>query len=156
MDCSSNEASDNEMEPNPFIDQMTLELLMNKQQYQKYKETKDPTGNHKDQEYSENLSTYKSRILDLTTHLLNDHHDPISNDVNSMFEQYSKCLIRHFKMKDIENENTMSSKYESYYDDDQVMFGEIDNEPTELSERDRDKMDILNQSVWGKSITKKD
>ena len=42
MDCSSNEASDNEMEPNPFIDQMTLELLMNKQQYQKYKETKDP------------------------------------------------------------------------------------------------------------------
>ena len=59
-------------------------------------------------------------------------------------------------MKDIENENTMSSKYESHYHDDQVMFGEIDNEPTELSARDHAKMDILNQSVWGKSITKKD
>ena len=58
-------------------------------------------------------------------------------------------------MKDIENENSMSSKYESYYEDDQVMFGEIDNETNELSERDQTKMDILNQSVWGKSITKK-
>jgi hypothetical protein len=58
-------------------------------------------------------------------------------------------------MKDIENENTMSSKYESYYNDDQVMFGEIDNETNELSERDHAKMDILNQSLWGKSITKK-
>lgn len=62
MDCSSNEVSDNEMEPNPFIDQMTLELLMNKQQYQKYKETKDTTGHYKDMEYSENLSIYRSRI----------------------------------------------------------------------------------------------
>ena len=156
MYCSSNEASDAEMDSNPFIDQMTLELLMNKQQYQKYKETQNPDGHNKHNEYSEELDTYKTRILDLTTHLLNDHRDPISNDVNNVFEQYCKCLIRHFKMKDIENENTMSSKYESYYDDDQVMFGEIDNEPTELSERDRDKMDILNQSVWGKSITKKD
>ena len=58
-------------------------------------------------------------------------------------------------MKDIENENSMSSKYESYYEDDQVMFGEIDNETNELSERDQTKMDILNQSVWGKPITKK-
>lgn len=155
MDCSSNEVSDNEMDSNPFIDEMTLELLMNKQQYQKYKETKNPEGHYKDNEYSEELSTYKSRILDLTNHLLNDPRDPISNDVNDVFEQYSKCLIRHFKMKDIENENIMSSKYDSYYDDDPVMFGEIDNETTDLSDRDRDKMDILNQSVWGKPITKK-
>ena len=155
MDCSSNETSDNEMETTPFIDQMTLELLMNKQQYQKYKETKDPDGHSKEQEFNEELSTYKSRIIDLTTHLLNDHRDPISNDVNDVFEQYSKCLIRHFKMKDIESENTMSSKYDAQYDDDQVMFGEIDNETNELSERDQTKMDILNQSVWGKSITKK-
>ena len=109
----------------------------------------------KEQEFNEELSTYKSRIIDLTTHLINDHSDPISNDVNDVFEQYSKCLIRHFKMKDIESENTMSSKYDAQYDDDQVMFGEIDNETNELSERDQSKMDILNQSVWGKSITKK-
>ena len=155
MDCSSNEASDAEMDSNPFIDQMTLELLMNKQQYQKYKETQNPDGHNKHNKYSEELDTYKTRIFDLTTHLLNDHRDPISNDVNDVFEQYSKCLIRHFKMKDIESENTMSSKYDAQYDDDQVMFGEIDNETNELSERDQSKMDILNQSVWGKSITKK-
>ena len=52
MDCSSNEASDAEMDSNPFIDQMTLELLMNKQQYQKYKETQNPDGDNKHNEYS--------------------------------------------------------------------------------------------------------
>ena len=89
---------------NDTIDQVTLELLMNKQQFQKYKKQQFPEEYTKDQQYLADLETHKDTVIELTTHLLNNPYDPISNDVNEMFEQYCKCLIRHFKMKELENE----------------------------------------------------
>jgi hypothetical protein len=128
---------------NDTIDQVTLELLMNKQQFQKYKKQQFPEEYTKDQQYLADLETHKDTVIELTTHLLNNPYDPISNDVNEMFEQYCKCLIRHFKMKELENEPEWKREKE-----DEPIFSNISSTQTMSIDN------TLNQSLWGKSIIK--
>ena len=89
-ECSLNEDYEDESDKDTYIDNITLELLMNKQKYQKYREHASCTNQYKNKQYNDDLHTYKCKIIKLTNELLNEPLTEISNDVNDAFEEYSK------------------------------------------------------------------
>ena len=94
--CSLIEPYEDENDTDTYIDNITLKLLMNKQKYQKYRDRTYSTNQYKNKQYIDDLQTYNCKIIKLTNELLNEPLTEISNDVNDAFEEYSKCLIRHF------------------------------------------------------------
>jgi len=82
---------------NPYIHQLTLECMMNRQQYEKYMNSKETFKlNKKDQKF------YRKRILALTRDLLYET-DPSANilpDIKHTFQNYVKTCIQYFKSQD--------------------------------------------------------
>lgn len=131
---------------NEFIDNITLELLMNKGQYNKYISKKHPEKYEKVKEFQGKLYKYKYDIIDLTKELLENPEKDISNDVNEIFEAYVKKLIHFFEMKEIDSGNLFTPRpYNN--DDDDMMFEKIDEPTSTPSNR--------GISLWGKRIIKK-
>jgi len=90
---------------NEYIDNLSLELLINKNHYKKYLSKKDPEKYKEYQEYQSKLIFYMDEITEITTDLLNDPKKGISRDITETFEQYTKMCIRYLEMKEIENSN---------------------------------------------------
>ena len=94
-----------------IINNITLECLMNKDQYDKYLTKnfqKIKISNNKDKKF------YRKRILQLTRDILaNTSPNIITNDVFFSFENYIKTCIQYFKMVDktdfIQNEHLDTS-----------------------------------------------
>jgi len=82
---------------NPYIHQLTLECMMNRQQYEKYINSKETFKlNKKDQKF------YRKRILALTRDLLYET-DPSANilpDIKHTFQNYVKTCVQYFKSQD--------------------------------------------------------
>ena len=147
MENLEDDNTQNEEMNNEFIDNITLELLMNKGQYNKYISKKHPEKYEKVREFQEKLYKYKYDIIDLTKDLVENPEKEISVEVNEMFEAYVKKLIHFFEMKEIETGNLFTPR--PYNDDkeDDMMFEKID-EPVTTPVNSGD-------SLWGKRITKK-
>ena len=83
-----------------LISKLTIEYLMNKDQYARYisqnQQTSDTkTINKKDKKF------YKRRIFDLTKQLLNNEKpQQIFPDVSTAFDSYAKICIEYFKILD--------------------------------------------------------
>ena len=84
-----------------FVSEITLECLMNKEQYAKYINIKSASSetamisNRKDKKF------YKKRIYDLTKQLLNNEKpERMYPDITSSFELYIKVCIEYFKALD--------------------------------------------------------
>jgi hypothetical protein len=81
-----------------FVSGITLECLMNKDQYAKYLVQKTPTiknGLKKDKKF------YRKRIFDLTKQLLsNEAPDNLMPDVKYAFDNYVNSCIQFFKTLD--------------------------------------------------------
>ena len=79
--------------------EMTLEYLMNKEQYAKYIHTKDaPTTKDR---FKKDKRFYKRRIFDLTKLLLNNEPpDPLMFDVFHAFDNYVRTCVHHFRVLD--------------------------------------------------------
>ena len=144
--CSLIEPYEDENDTDTYIDNITLKLLMNKQKYQKYRDRTYSTNQYKNKQYIDDLQTYNCKIIKLTNELLNEPLTEISNDVNDAFEEYSKCLIRHFKMEAVQQD---------YTNDTDTMFDKIEQLPDTLPEKDQTKVDAVNTYFWGNIITKK-
>jgi hypothetical protein len=99
------------------ISNITLEYLMNKEQYAKYINNKNPEKkafNNKDKKF------YKKRIYELTKQLLNNEKpEPLYADVKNAFDLYIKSCIENFKM--IDKTDIIQEDYAGIYD-----IGEID------------------------------
>jgi hypothetical protein len=80
------------------MDELTLECLMNKEQFSRYKHKRQNVVsglNKKEQKF------YKRRIFDLTRKLLNNEKpEQMFPDVKGAFESYSKICIEYFKALD--------------------------------------------------------
>jgi hypothetical protein len=83
------------------IQKLTLELLMNKNQYNKYISKTDPHRYSELQERNRELQQYKDAILQMTEQLLDDPDAQINTDVQEDFENYTKTCIRYFKMREL-------------------------------------------------------
>ena len=156
------------------LDKITLELLTNKNQYNKYLSKEDPKKYKEHQDYLEKIRKYKSKILRMTKEYVEDPEFSINVEMNEMFSIYFKTFIRYFEMKDVEINNFYNSDKNNNEED--VMFGKIDNNEKENEEHEREededqeeneKMDNFNlnecivfnktmNSFWGKNIKKRE
>jgi hypothetical protein len=125
-------------QPTNFIDKMTMELLMNKTQYQKYVCLTDPKKHLENQEFNRKLRKYKNQIMNLTNELIVDPNKQITNDVNQGFQDYARTLIEHFEIKEMENP-------EKPVLDEDVMF-----DPTAMEEDSTLEDTSAIKSFWGK------
>lgn len=147
MENLEDNTTQNDEPNNEFIDNITLELLMNKGQYNKYISKKHPEKYEKVKELQEKIYKYKYDIIDLTKELLENPEKEITNEVNDIFEAYAKKLIHYFEMKELETGNLFTPRPYNNDDDDDMMFEKID-EPTPTPVN-------YGESLWGKRITKK-
>lgn len=128
-------------ESNSFVDQVTLELLVNKSQYHKLVSKNNPEEGHKIQSHYNEITKYKDIILELTEELLTNRYKNVSTEVNDLFDGYVKAVINHYKMKEIESKNNYNK-----YDEVDTMFDRMHEEPEPIN---------VDKSVWGKSIVKR-
>ena len=116
------------------IDQITLDLLMNRHQYKKYVAKNDPVKHTENLQHIQKINKYRDRISDFTHDLLSDPDTMITLDVNQAFDRYVRTLIRYFEMKDLEKK------------DDDVLFDGVDDEEEEAhraraAQKDRDELE---------------
>jgi len=131
---------------NENIDNLTLELLINKNRYQKYLSKKDPEKYREYQEYYSKLKLYMDEIIQLTVEMAENPKTNISLDISETFDKYAKSCIKYLEMKEMENKNEKNFyKSDETEEDDDSLFGNIDvpREPES------------SKSLWGESIVKK-
>ncbi len=108
--------SDDELseEPNLYlsndVDQMTMELLMNKNSKHKYKSKINPENKLMYIDHNNELLKYKTQILEITEQKINDSHTQINGDLDTIFDAYVLACIRHFKQKEIERSNLFNEE----------------------------------------------
>jgi hypothetical protein len=127
------------------VDKITLELLMNKQQYNKYLAIKDPSKYDEVQQYLSKIKKYKDIILEITEEYVVNSNKQNTNELDEAFQQYSKSCIRFIEMKNLETDIGSGR-------DDDVLF-----EP--MPKKDNHDDDVLFKpmhSFWGKGAKKAD
>ena len=83
INTDEQEKTTDHFEKNKFVDKLTLELLMNKNHYQRYISQSNPKRYTEIQEYHKNIELYREQIDSLTNSMLNDPQKQITTDVNS-------------------------------------------------------------------------
>lgn len=136
------------------MDNITLELMCNKKNYNKILAKTNPKKFEERREHLTKVNKYSNKIKNLTEELLCSPDTQITNEVNTAFEEYSKICIRYFEMKEYENKHNTEKEN---VDDDEILFGNMDNEVENEVDTIKPK-DFYNitSSYWGKSIKKKD
>ena len=116
---------------NKFVDQISLEFLLNKTQYQKYLKKTDPQKFTEIQEFSENCSRLSRPIMDMTMRLLQTPKtDKYSQEVQDAFDRYARILIRYIEMKEMTDQ--LQSEYDNH--DEDTLFPETMNKEGEETE----------------------
>ena len=118
------------------IDKITLELLMNKAQYNKYLAIKDPNKYEEVQQHLEKVAKYRDRIMQITDEYCENHNTQNSIELDEAFSNYLKSCIRFIEMKELEAEPKRERDIED------SMFERCDN-PNPM------------KSFWGKGAVKK-
>jgi hypothetical protein len=137
---SNPENSQEKTTTNNYIDNLTLELLINKNHYKKYLSTKNPEKYKEYQDFCLSLASYSNDIIEITENLLLNPKNEISREITESFEQYVKACIYHLEMKKIEKHDYYNSRRYDDIDEEETLFGNI--EP------------IHSSSYWGKTIRK--
>jgi len=132
-----------------LINQITLNCLMNKHQYEKYVTSKISKSINDDDK-----KIYKKRIIFLTKELLSNSNNEekentIAPDVKYAFEQYIKSCIQYFKLTD--NNDVIQEKYKEL----DINLVKEEKEEKELVQDDENIVEELQQkenSLWIRSI----
>jgi hypothetical protein len=99
---------------NVYVDKVTLELLLNRTNYQKYLSKSDPQKHAEHQEFLSKTAEFRDEILEMTTELLDNPKKMYTNEVGDAFDQYVQTLIKYLE---IEKANTLTEDA-----DDDVLF----------------------------------
>jgi hypothetical protein len=148
------------------IDQMTLELLVNKSQYRKYLEKTDPTEYTRKQERYDRFAQYRSRIGRMFDDLLNDYSVSGSSphlgntDIQELFSAFVDKSVYYFETREFDQSSGAGA--EEHDDDDDVMFGNMSNrEPSRVIRENAATYSAPfanhyrpGNSFWGKNIDK--
>jgi len=122
------------------IDKITLELLTNKQQYNKYLSKEDPAKYKEHREYLEKIRKYKTKILNLSKQFLEDPETSFNLEMNEMFSIFAKTSIRYIELRELEKENQYNNDREKEEDDeDETLFGKMDEFSVKERDEDRDE-----------------
>ena len=112
------------------LDKITLELLMNKHQYNKYLLKEDPKTYEIHKKYLENIKKYKYKILKITNKFIEDPDFSLNSEMNEMFSIFFKTFIRYFEIQELEVQNFYYNDGNKK-DDEDVLFGKIDESESE-------------------------
>jgi hypothetical protein len=147
MSDTESDSNDSNSISNRYVNDITLNLLMNRSQHKKYLSKTNPYEYKQEQKYFSSIRKYKTQILDITRELLNTPDKQITTDVNEIFEGYMKTLIRYFKMKELENKDSYNNS------DEDVLFGNVDESDDEdeniPDNTDKSKAYDIISSLWG-------
>jgi hypothetical protein len=124
------------------VDKLTLELLMNKNTYNRYIEKTDPSKHKEEQQFREKVKKYKSRMISLTTRHLNDPTFQISNELTNAISEYARTFIKYFEMNDLEVSEFSNNEYVGAgagAESEDMLFGSIDSCSDEDEEDDKNK-----------------
>lgn len=143
------------------IEKMTLELLTNKNQYNKYLSKEDPRKFREHQEYLEKIAKFKGKILNLSKQFLENPEKSFNLEMDEMFSIFAKTSIKYLEMRELENENLYNLDKEKEADEEDTLFGNMKEEMEKEDLNDNDdefnevlKMNQTMNSFWGKSIKK--
>ena len=141
---------------NSYIDDITLQLISNKSQYNKYLNISNPERNNELQEYYQSVKTHKNDILNILKHYMENPEQQISVDMNNALENFVRSCLKHFELKQAENSNAFYKnsdsrtndhmKYNNDEDDEDMLFGQIDDNEQTKSQ--------TFHSFWGHAVNK--
>ena len=121
-----------------YIDKITLELLINKNQYNKYLASANPEKHKRITEFSEKLAKCGDKILSLTEEYCLNPKTQKTTEMDETFVNYAKTCFRYFEMKELEGDPDSYQNTTSNERDEDVLF-----DPAPM------------RSFWGKGATKK-
>jgi hypothetical protein len=144
------------------IEKMTLELLTNKNQYNKYLSKEDPKKFREHQEYLEKIAKFKGKILNLSKQFLENPEKSFNLEMDEMFSIFAKTSIKYLEMRELENENLYNMKEDKQEEQEQeeTLFGNIDENIENIQSIDHFELDEnlkfnpMMNSFWGKNIKK--
>lgn len=142
---------------NSYIDDITLQLISNKSQYNKYLNISNPGRNHELQEYYQSVKTHKNDILNILKDYMENPEDQISVDMNNALENFVRSCLKHFELKQAENSNAFYKNSDTYInnyhddDDEDMLFGQMDESVIDTEET---KSQMFH-SFWGHAVNKK-
>ena len=114
---------------NAYVDKVTLELLLNKTNYQKYLSKSDPQKHAEHQEFLSKTADFRDEILEMTTELLDNPKKMYTNEVGDAFDQYVQTMIKYLE---IEKANASTTE-----DNGDVLFPEMAQPKKPSSKYDR-------------------
>lgn len=133
------------------IDKLTLELMSNKSSYKKFLSKSEPEKYNEIQYHLSKMKKHCSKIIDITKNQFNEVK--YTNELDEAFDNYVRTCIKYIEMKEFESMPEYKSEKECEEDD--VLFGTIDNEDVVSTEDPLVKTSVnMGFSYWGKSITK--
>jgi hypothetical protein len=124
-----------------YIDKITLELLINKNQYNKYIASADPEKHRKITEFSDKLTKYSEQIMSLTEQYCSNPKTQKTTEMDEMFIQYAKTCFRYFEMKELEGDPDFGHEGSNQDNEEDVLFASVAHTPI--------------HSFWGKGAKKK-
>ena len=125
------------------IDDLTLKLMSNKSQYNKYLSKSNPEKYKETTDYLEKRRFYSDDIMNTIKSILFCNKD-ITTDVNESFEHFVKECIKYYEMKCLEKK----TESEDSEEDIDVLFGTME-ETSKMTPIPKNK-NISNYAYWGK------
>jgi mRNA-degrading endonuclease YafQ of YafQ-DinJ toxin-antitoxin module len=148
------------MTTDKLISDITLQFLMNKDQYARYVNS-DFKQSVKKNKKSKDKKFYKKRIIELTRNMINNEPLVMKNsNLESAFEDYISCCIDYFKLLDktdiIQEEYVVPQILDNNNDNDNdVENMDMDNESDYLDTNDEQQSQInINYMMNRKEKTK--
>jgi len=129
---------------NDFVNQITLDCLLNKSQYEKYVATQVSKSIHEEEK-----KFYRKRIYCLTKELLLSKEEPenLLPDVKYAFDQYVKSCIHYFKVLD--SHDILQQEYKEMREEEQEEI----NEKTDMLDQLVDSSDnFIEESITTRKI----
>jgi len=123
--------SNNEITPpeNKYIDDLTIQLLLNKTNYAKYLSKTDTQKYEEQQQFVLDCERFRGPILDMTKRMTQDPTLTYSSEVYDAFNQYARILIRYLEVKERSDELQKEYDEGSDEDDSDVLFPSTMNDP---------------------------
>lgn len=114
-------APPNSHDSKQFIDQLTMEYMMNRQHYKKYLAKTDPNKFQETQHKTQLVKMYQEDMQEMVNDLLSDfiargNFTKYTNEVNRCFETFMNACLSYFE----EHPPPSQCQYE---EDDDVLFG---------------------------------
>lgn len=104
---------------NKQVDELTMKLLSNRNNYAKYLAMTDERKHEAHQEFIKDCITYKTNILAMTSNMCKGRVNEYGSEVGDAFDTYAQTLIRYLEVK--QRSDDAQKEYDQE-DDDDVMF----------------------------------